>query len=331
MSRRLCLTVLLLLSFSMDSRSHDIGVSKVQLVAATGTNYALHVSTSPQAAFLFASPQLPAPCSFIGNPRGIQSHSGLTFEFSCERHLTAEDTLILPWSRDGIMLTVTWLSGEKSSDLFKNEAGVISVPLARLRASSGSEMASIKRYTALGIEHILFGFDHLAFVLALLLLVRGVIPLIKTITAFTVAHSITLGLATLGAINMPTRPVEAAIALSIIFVAAEIVHARRGHIGLAARYPWLVAFLFGLLHGLGFAGALSAVGLPADEIPIALLFFNLGVEIGQLLFVAAVWGAIVLVSRLRPGQFAWAGIISPYVIGAAATYWFVQRLAEWIQ
>ena len=143
-------------------------------------------------------------------------------------------------------------------------------------------------YLRLGIEHILFGFDHLLFVLALVILVRDWRRVALTVTAFTVAHSITLAAATLGLVHVPGPPVEAAIALSIVLVAVEIVNARRGMPSLTARWPWLVAFCFGLLHGFGFAGALAEVGLPHHAIPIALLFFNLGVEIGQLAFVAAV-------------------------------------------
>src|ERR1700704_360014 len=143
-------------------------------------------------------------------------------------------------------------------------------------------------YLRLGVEHILFGFDHLLFVLALVILVRGWRRVAVTVTAFTIAHSITLAAATLGFVNVPGPPVEASIALSIVLVAVEIVNARRGPPSLAARWPWLIAFSFGLLHGFGFAGALAEVGLPHHAIPIALLFFNLGVEIGQLVFVAAV-------------------------------------------
>ena len=184
-----------------------------------------------------------------------------------------------------------------------------------------------KRYLALGIEHILLGIDHLLFVLALLLIVSGPWVLVKTITAFTVAHSITLGLATLGFINVPSRPVEAAIALSIAFVCVEIIHARQGRKGLTYHYPWVVAFAFGLLHGLGFAGALSEIGLAQPEIPVALLFFNIGVEIGQLMFVAVVIGVIWGMKRLpfEPGE--WTRAVPVYVIGTLATYWFIERVA----
>ena len=127
---------------------------------------------------------------------------------------------------------------------------------------------------------------------------QGTGRLIATVTAFTVAHSITLAGATLGWVNMPGPPLEAAIALSIAFVAAEIIHGRQGKPGLTERYPWIVAFTFGLLHGFGFAGALMQVGLPQVEIPLALLFFNLGVEVGQLLFIAAVFTVLWLFHRV---------------------------------
>jgi hypothetical protein len=169
--------------------------------------------------------------------------------------------------------------------------------------------------------------DHLLFVLALLLITRGFGRLVKTVTAFTVAHSITLALATLGFVHVPQRPVEAVIALSIVFVAAEIVHARRGREGMAARAPWMVAFTFGLLHGFGFAGALSEIGLPAGHIPLALFFFNVGVEVGQLLFIAAVLSLVALVRHLRLPLPGWAELVPPYAIGSVAMFWVLQRIA----
>ena len=149
----------------------------------------------------------------------------------------------------------------------------------------------------LGVEHILFGVDHLLFVLALLILVKGWRKLVGTITAFTVAHSITLAAATLGFVHVPSKPVEATIALSIVFVACEIVHRRQGRSGLTETWPWVIAFSFGLLHGLGFASALREVGLPQNAIPLALLFFNIGVELGQLLFIGVVMAVIALAVR----------------------------------
>jgi hydrogenase/urease accessory protein HupE len=182
-------------------------------------------------------------------------------------------------------------------------------------------------YLQLGIEHILTGIDHLLFVLALLIITGATWQLVKTITAFTVAHSITLALATLGFVHVPSRPVEASIALSIVFVASEIVHLRRGRAGLAARMPWIAAFTFGLLHGLGFAGALSEVGLPQGHIPVALFFFNIGVEVGQLLFVGAVLTVVALIRRARFPYPRWAELIPPYAIGTVAMFWVIQRVA----
>ena len=183
-------------------------------------------------------------------------------------------------------------------------------------------------YFVLGVEHILLGIDHLLFVLALLLIVGGWKKLIGTITAFTIAHSITLALATLGFADVPGPPVEAIIALSIVFVAAEIIRGRNGHPGLTAKSPWIVAFTFGLLHGFGFAGALSDVGLPQTSIPLALLTFNLGVEAGQLLFVAAMVTFWLIVRRVgkRASPPRWIELVPPYAIGGMAAFWMIERV-----
>lgn len=193
---------------------------------------------------------------------------------------------------------------------------------------SGWEVAGA--YLRLGIEHILGGVDHLLFVLALVLLVKGWKRLVGTITAFTVAHSITLAAATLGWVQMPGPPVEACIALSIALVAAELLRAH-DRASLALRWPWLMAFAFGLLHGLGFAGALREIGLPQQAIPLALFFFNVGVELGQLLFIAAVLAFATLARRIarriatRPPAWAWR--VPPYAIGGVAGFWLIQRIA----
>lgn len=187
-------------------------------------------------------------------------------------------------------------------------------------------------YLILGVEHILLGIDHLLFVLALLILVRRTRQLIATVTAFTVAHSLTLAGATLGFVHVPGPPVEAAIALSIVFVAAEIMRSRQGKAGLTERFPWIVAFSFGLLHGFGFASALSELGLPQAAIPVALLFFNVGVELGQLLFITSVFFVIALARRVmrrsRGWQPAWAWRVPPYAIGSVAMFWVIQRIAS---
>jgi hydrogenase/urease accessory protein HupE len=179
----------------------------------------------------------------------------------------------------------------------------------------------------LGVEHILAGIDHLLFVLSLLLIVRGFKRIVATITAFTIAHSLTLAAATLGLVDIPGPPVEAAIALSIVFVASEVVRGSRGKPGLTAHAPWVVAFGFGLLHGFGFAGALAEVGLPQKAIPLALLTFNVGVEIGQLLFVVAMLAAGSVLSRLPLRMPQWGARVAPYAIGTVAMFWVAERVA----
>jgi hypothetical protein len=195
--------------------------------------------------------------------------------------------------------------------------------------------AVMRTYFTLGVEHILLGFDHLLFILALVFLVQGWRRLLATITAFTVAHSLTLAAATFGWLQVPQAPVEAVIALSIMFVAVEVLHRHRGRTGIATRKPWIVAFTFGLLHGLGFAGALRSVGLPDHAIPLALAFFNVGVEAGQLLFVAAVFLLFWLANQSMGGRAAAVGRsflpgtmltrAASYVIGTLAAFWLIER------
>lgn len=198
-------------------------------------------------------------------------------------------------------------------------------------AVTPSKLHVAAAYLRLGIEHIWSGIDHLLFILGLMILIKGTRRLIATVTAFTVAHSITLAGATLGFVHVPQPPVEACIALSIVFVASEIVRAREGQQGWTERWPWMVAFTFGLLHGFGFAGALNAVGLPQTAIPVALLFFNVGVEIGQLLFIAVVLSIMALgrwlIQRAAILQPAWAWRVAPYSIGGIAAFWMIQRIA----
>lgn len=182
-------------------------------------------------------------------------------------------------------------------------------------------------YLRLGVRHILGGFDHLTFVLGLLLLVRSLGSLVRTITAFTLAHSITLALAVLGVVHLPSATVEAMIALSILLLAVELARPASAPQTLTLRFPWLVAFTFGLLHGFGFAGALSEIGLPPGDVPLALLWFNVGVETGQLLFVGALLVAAALLRRLRAGRLldVWQRI-APWGIGGLSAFWVFQRL-----
>ncbi|MGH8697417.1 MAG: HupE/UreJ family protein [Burkholderiales bacterium] len=203
-----------------------------------------------------------------------------------------------------------------------------SKPWLEIAASQGA-FAVFATYVKHGVEHILLGYDHLLFVLALMLIVRSTRVLVWTVTAFTVAHSLTLALATLGVVHVPGPPVEATIALSILLLAGEILRVRRGQPSLTAKWPWVVAFSFGLLHGFGFAGALTAVGLPRNDVPLALFAFNVGVEVGQLLFIAVVLGLLALAKRLPlPRQLTQHALpVATYVIGTLAAFWFVERIA----
>lgn len=185
-----------------------------------------------------------------------------------------------------------------------------------------------KAYFLLGVDHILTGFDHLLFVLALILLIHDRWMLVKTVTAFTIAHSITLAGATLGYISLPQKPVEATIALSIAFVASELVKVRSGERRLSENYPWIVAFVFGLLHGFGFAGALKEAGLPQTDISLALLTFNLGVEAGQLMFIAAALVVFRAAGMLLTVPIAPARIAAAYLIGTTSMVWLVARLSS---
>ncbi|MCA1407172.1 HupE/UreJ family protein [Ensifer sp. IC3342] len=220
-----------------------------------------------------------------------------------------------------VLACVEYLDGTSWTQRLTPREPAAAIPLA----ATALDVARV--YLKLGVEHILFGIDHLLFVLALMMLTREVGMLVKTITAFTVAHSITLALATLGFVHAPQAPVEAVIALSIVFVAAEIVHRDEGRVGVAARAPWIVAFGFGLLHGFGFAGALSEIGLPQGHIPLALFFFNVGVEAGQLTFVAAVLLLLAAARRLQLFLPAWAPRVPAYAIGSVAMFWTIQRIA----
>ncbi len=311
--------------------AHSLGIDPAELNEHADGTYMLRTKVPQMLAYLITAPELPERCALSGNPRGQRGPAEVRYAFTCNEPLTARDSLVLPWQREGVLLTVTWADGTSASRMVMREGVAITVDLILFQAGSGSWLAAAERYLGLGIEHILLGIDHLLFVLALLLMVRGPLILLKTITAFTVAHSITLALATLSVIEMPSQPVEAAIALSIVFVCIEIVHARQGRVGLTYRYPWVVAFAFGLLHGLGFAGALAEIGFPPPEIPLALLFFNIGVEIGQLIFVVSVLVGIAawsLISKsLQAPSWTWVRTVTVYVIGTLATYWFIERAA----
>lgn len=219
-----------------------------------------------------------------------------------------------------VLLRVTLEDGRTLSTVLKPETPSYVVPERQSAASVAGD------YIGLGFEHILGGWDHLLFVLGLVLLVGWGTKLLWTITAFTVGHSITLALAVLGVVNVPQAPIEALIALSIYFLAVELVRKRNGKLTIMERMPWLVAGGFGLLHGLGFAGALNEVGLPQEEIPLALFSFNVGIELGQLAFVAVVLVAWAALRRVPVRWPRWVTYSPAYLIGSLAAFWFFERL-----
>ena len=320
---------LALLLVPIQVAAHDLGVSQASLTELPNNGYRLRVETGPALASLFQTPRLPEHCGFVSEPIGQRAVDAVLWELRCTgRGLTAGDSLFLPWQREGVMLRARWADGSGTTAFFPRRGDGMTVSLEQLEAGSGSFWQAAKRYLVLGVEHIALGIDHLLFVLCLLLVVQSTWPLVKTITAFTLAHSITLALATLGLVQVSSAPVEASIALSIVFLAAEILRHRRpdAHLTLTYRAPWLIAFGFGLLHGLGFAGALAAIGLPRPEIPVALLFFNLGVEIGQLMFVTLILLLAWLLQRLRPRWPDWTQQTPVYLVGILASYWLLQRV-----
>lgn len=267
--------------------------------------------------------ELPANCSNLTEPWATMVNSAFTerWRVKCSAGLT------------GGTIHISGLSATMTDVLVRLQRLDGSTQITRLTPSAPSfvvvaqphAMAVARTYGALGVEHILGGVDHLLFVLALLIITRGGWRLVKTVTAFTISHSITLSAATLGFVNVPQQPVEAVIALSIVFVSAEIVRMRRGQESITARAPWLVAFTFGLMHGLGFAAGLNEAGLPQRHIPTALLFFSAGVETGHLLFVAVALAAIALGRRMRIPLPRWAALVPPYAIGTVAMFWVIQR------
>lgn len=317
-SRLVCLLLLLMAG---PAAAHDVdvtGVARMFLDEISPGSYRLSVVDRQVPPLRDLENVVPPRCTMAVGPRAQG--------FDCAPRLNQSDQLVLPWPLEGLVVVARWSDGAEGSGYFRGNGSEIAVPLSELRAGSVSLTALASNYLISGAEHILFGFDHLLFVFGLLLLLRGIWPLIKTITAFTVAHSISLGLAVLGFVNVPSAPVESVIALSIVLLAREIIMGQRGNYSLVHRLPWLIAFLFGLFHGLGFAGALGELGLRNADIPLALLFFNLGVEVGQLGFIAVVLVINNLVGKHFTQRMPRLETALAYGLGGISTYWLLERL-----
>ena len=268
------------------------------------------------------APVLPAGCRPLGAPAVTAGADGIVqrWRVACAGSWVGESIGMtgLAEAKTQAVARVVLDDGRVVTTLLTGDAASFRIP------ERASRWGIARDYVGLGLEHLLTGLDHLLFVLGLVLLVPSRRALLLTITAFTLGHSVTLSLAVLGLVHVPTAPIEVGIAASILVLATEIVAPRRG---LLSRHPWAMALVFGLLHGLGFAGALSAIGLPEGEIPLALLFFNVGIEVGQLLFVGVLLAAAALLHArvsLRP---AWTRDIPAYLMGSLAAFWFLERLA----
>ena len=270
------------------------------------------------------APVFPGSCRQLGEARSDRAGTAWVFtaRLQCKGGLAGQTIGIegLEAFTTDVLVRVQHADGTVETHVLKPVQ-----PSVTLR-SAGDSRRGIGAYLYLGIEHILLGVDHLLFVLGLLLIVRDRWMLVKTVTAFTLAHSITLAVATFGIAQVPAAPLNAAIALSILFLGPEIVRHWRGQTSFTIRHPWVVAFAFGLLHGFGFASGLAQLGLPTDEIPLALLLFNVGVELGQLAFVATV---LLLERAFRLLEIHWPRLIERlpgYLVGTLGAYWTIQRV-----
>jgi hypothetical protein len=325
--RRALFSFILSLVFVAQLSAHEVRPAYLQLRQTGADTYDVFwkVPAVGDTMRLSLYVELPPTCSILVPPRGSFSGGAYTEEWSikCQGGLSGSRIRI-----DGLTATLTdvLVRLERLDGVTQVTRLTSSVPSFVVEASP-RRFEVARTYLVLGIEHILTGVDHLLFVSGLLLLVSGVRRLLFTVSAFTLSHTVTLTLATLGFVHVPPAPVEAVIALSILFVAYEVLRKHENPQGLAQRKPWLVAFSFGLLHGLGFAGGLSAAGLPAGHIPLALGFFSAGVEVGHFSFVAFSVALIAAVSHWTVKLPMWSSRIPPYAIGGVSAYWLIARLA----
>jgi hypothetical protein len=272
------------------------------------------------------TPVLPEFLELVGPPSARRTQGNGYVEFSTFRSggqsLTGSTLGVegLGPIQTDVLVQVELLDGTRHSTILR--AGNTSYVIPEQATSADIAVS----YWGMGTIHILEGADHLLFLLVLLLIIAGLWPLVKTVTAFTIAHSLTLALATLGLVNIPPAPTEAVISLSILLLAVEAVHKAQGKLTLAERYPWLIAFTFGLVHGLGFAGALSEIGVPQNDVPLALLMFNLGVETGQVMFVVGVSLLLLGIRKLHSQSADLFLRVTPYAIGGLAAFWTMQRI-----
>ena len=307
------------------AHAHELQPGYLEIAEQAPGRYEVFWKQPPAGgARLRLTPIFPAACRQIADARGALEAGAWRYRttIECDPALAGQALAIegLEGFPTDVLVRVQHAGGAVETHLLKPESS--SIMLGSAIAPNRSALA----YLVLGVEHIALGVDHLLFVLGLLLIVRDRWMLVKTITAFTVSHSIALAAATFGVVSVPPAPLSAAIALSILFLGVEVARMWRGGTTFTLRHPWVVAFLFGLLHGFGFASGLTGLGLPRAEIPIALLLFNVGVEIGQLAFVA---GALALVRAWHILGVHWPTLalrMPGYVVGTAGTFWTLSAL-----
>jgi len=313
----------IIILFTLNSWAHEIRPAYLQIIQTSETTYNVFWKVPRMGDGVpKITPVFPPffEVEELNSPNKITGAVIYSYKISSDETLKGKILTINGLNKTliDVLVTISFLDDEKVTFMLQPDKDTSLIP-------ASSTLNVIKTYTKLGVEHILLGIDHLLFVLALIIITNGKWKIVKTITAFTIAHSITLSLAALGLVNFPVPPVEAVIALSIVFLAVEIVKNQNGQETLTSRKPWLVAFTFGLLHGFGFAGALSNIGLPQQDIPFALAFFNVGVEIGQLAFVFVVL-LLIKVLSLKKNWSTTLKKIPAYAIGSLATFWMIERI-----
>ena len=311
----------------LGSHAHESRPLYIEINEKVPGTYSVNVKTPTSIpGFNIPKPVLPASCAPQGEEIFMRdSGSWITrLEYNCPGGLTGKEIAVeYPAVNPSVstLFNLNLLSGEKYSKLLSpNE-------LTWLVPERESKLGVAKQYTLLGITHIWGGFDHLLFLICLLLVAGTWRRILITVTGFTIAHSVTLVLSALNLVNLPVAPVEAVIALSIVFLASEI--AREPRDTLTYRYPVMVSVSFGLLHGFGFASVLKEIGLPQTEITTSLLFFNIGVEIGQIIFVLCIIAIFkIIISAIRVSDDVIPKLEKPaaYVVGSLAAFWMIERI-----
>lgn len=308
------------------AQADELRPGYIELAQQDAQNWSLSWKTPlpiPDPTMATVPPEIPAQCSFKGDPTLSMGAAAIlgSASLTCDGPL-AGGRIGMPGLVGNADVLVRLAPLDEEVQAYRLTAREPAITLA-----AEPEQGQVWRsYFVIGVEHILMGWDHLLFVIALLLLVVDFWRVVKAATAFTLAHSITLAAASLGFVGLPQAPVEALIALSIVFLAVEVARKGRHAPSIAEQWPWVVAFLFGLLHGFGFAGALNEIGLPEGEVPTALLSFNLGVEAGQIAVIAAVMLLREAVRRIRPAAVDPAVRLASYAIGITGAYWMFDRI-----